>query len=233
MDLWTPGVQGPGVACAGPGRRGKRLGRGKGPSEARDGQRVHGQGSGGDGGAGGAPSWWPPEASRKLELVEPRLPRTRTRSGSGPTGPATSQFRAPGAVLSAVFPSLGRGRGLRPRANRCGAAAARGPGGGGGAGGWAVRAPSLSAVGRGGRSYLRVPGARGAAGDVQLMFDPSRDLCLRLAPRGCPASANLAFVQGGPGHTQGRKRGEVALRACPRPSPPISPIPGPSSPHHP
>lgn len=56
--------------------------------------------------------------------------------------------------------------------------------------------------------------------DVELMFDPPRDLCLRLAPRDCPARANLAFVPGGSGHTQGRKRGEGGLRAR---SPPLAP----------
>lgn len=52
-----------------------------------------------------------------------------------------------------------------------------------------------------------------------LMFDPPRDLCLRLAPRDCPARANLAFVREDLGTPREGKEGRLACGHAPRPSP--------------
>lgn len=93
--------------------------------------------------------------------------------------------------------NLAAGWGPRRRGpNRCGAAAALG-GRAAGAGERRLEASALQTdpevVGnRGWRPYLRVQEPRAQA-DLKLIFDPSHDLCLRPAPQGLPARANLAL----------------------------------------
>lgn len=230
LDAWGPGPRGS-LCRSGKAREEtgtwKRTFRGPGRTTcARPGQWRRRRG-------GWNPILVAPEASGKLELV-----RVCPAPGAvlGPRVPRPHSLGRQERFCLQSSPPLAAGRGLRPRANRCGAAAAPARAGEGAAGGRAAR-PELEPSQAGRAALPAGPGRTGRPpADVQLMFDPSRDLCLRLAPRGCPAGANLAFVQGGSGHTQGRKRGEggpAGMLPAPRPSPPIFPIPAPSSPRHP
>lgn len=113
------------------------------------------------------------------------------------------------------------GWGLRPR-GRTGAGQPQPSAGWGRAGrrlGFA-RARGLRGVWQGVRRGRPRSGCTEPASDVQLMFDPSRDLCLRLAPRDCPGQSKLGLRSGRVrAHPGMEKRGGGPVGTLPAPGP--------------